>query len=35
MFYKAKLAVCSENKLTECNDHVEFVDVKPDSTESC
>ena len=32
MLYRAKVAVCSENTQTECNHHVEFVNVKPGAT---
>jgi len=32
MLYKAKFAVCSEKEQTECNQKVEFLDVKPDVT---
>jgi hypothetical protein len=28
MLYKAKVAVCSENTQTECNEQVEFLNVK-------
>jgi hypothetical protein len=32
MLYKAKAAVCSVNNSTDCNHHVEFLNVKPDGT---
>jgi len=30
MLYKTKVAVCSENKWTGCNQQVEFLSTKPD-----
>ena len=32
MMHKAKVAVCSENTQTECNQHVEMKNVKPGGT---
>jgi hypothetical protein len=32
MLYKAKVAVCSKNSKTECNQYVEFLYVKPGGT---
>ena len=32
MLYKANVAVCSENKYTESNHHVEFLNVKSGGT---
>ena len=29
MLYKAKFAVCSEKGQTECNQHVEFLNITP------
>jgi len=32
MLYKARVAVCSQNTKTECNQHVEYVNVKSGGT---